>query len=251
MPAVLEARALKYLPFLLINVVCVAAGLFVYDSMRSDTHRDAHADEDGDTVVAGARADGRSLRGAPAAVLGGGARTELARLRTQVDKQADELRMVHERIETWVKAASQRAPTSPLGGIVDGAEDEVAGAFDEATLLSLRTYLDEIRRRDARERQEIRVKQLIQGAGIELNDETRPVVSETVQFQERARKLMQSLVFGRDKEGMAKRQRAFEELREEYAQNVRKLLSASDAKRLLDSRIGRTGGYFRAPRAPR
>lgn len=229
---------MKFPAALALNVLCIAVGLFAYDHLR------APPESDGAPLAGYGVAAPTAQPTGSVSLLGAVEKTEMRALQARYDALTLRTDLLEQRLSDWAQAALDRQPRAPLGGLRQADVDEKTGPFDEGTLITLRAYNAEIRRRSQQERRVVAMKKHLKSLGVTLTAENQDVVNEAMAFEKRAGELMQSLDYPNGSEGMASRRQAFKNLREQFAEAVRKALPPEEAESLLESRLGRTGGYF-------
>jgi hypothetical protein len=238
---------MKLGPQLLITMLLVAGGIFIYETMRSDS------------AVGGAaggyelRPDGVGGSRGPAAgtaQLDGGGETLLA------EQNAGRLERLERRLATLQEelARLRRAPrgAAAAGGTGVPAMDprDIVNAddprFDDGTLATIAAYFDEINRRKTVERERLRIGTELDRKGIMLSETQKTaIVEQTMAYQDRAREALTSSGYPRDEAGRLERQQAFEALQAEYEATIRRLVPDEEkAGKILESRIARRVGFF-------
>jgi len=238
---------MKLGPYLLINLVLVGGGLFLYDSLKGDQAPRTIESSEYDSLQADDVGEAPFERQAPV-MLSGGGNDVLARRVEQLEQTVADLR--------GLLASSQA--TSPSSATTGGPAptelpalasrdllDEERPSYDEATLSSLRSYMDEITRRKNEERQRNRVTAELERQGLNLSEEqTKAVVDQTLLHQTKARDLLRQGGWPRDEKGREDRREAFKDLQGQYSSAIRTLVPSADAEKILNSRVSRGMGFF-------
>lgn len=236
---------MKLLPYLLVNVLVVGSGLFLYDTLKSDPQPAAFV------PVRTASDEPVAPSPEPGAVVISGADAEFLAKRNKV--RLDELEAalaVLRRGSTATAPAGDGGATSGEPTLGNGAmnlpEAEAGNAvsFDERTLSTLKTYMDEIRRRDEEQRRREGITQELARLDVKLSDaQNEALIDATLTYQDKARDLMRK-GFDRTEEGQNQRREAFEGLRTDYVAVVNSLVPSVEAEKITSGRLGRSFGFF-------
>jgi hypothetical protein len=241
-------------PQLLITMLLVAGGIFIYDATRSG------APAAGTGSGYELRPDGTGEAGEPAAeptggsetLLDGGAETMLAR------NNAGRIARLERSLTTLEEALARlrRAPKSGAGAeAIDGGEsvpaldprdivNEENPHFDDATLATISAYFDEIHRRRSEERERMRIGIELDRQGVDLSEtQKKAVINETVDYQERMRALL-GRPYPPDEAGRTERQEALNDLKGDYEKTIRRIVPDEEkAQKVLESRTARRLGF--------
>ncbi len=233
------------LSYLLINVVLVAGGIFVYDEIKSPDPTQVHTDYTGGLT---ADAPDTPSDDRPAPMTSGG-------LRDRSDEAlADRVAAMERLLSSLSARRAERADdgTGPLasnGGKLPELSatdfiDPDDPVYDEKTLQTIASYMDEINRRKQEERQRNRVASELDRLGLELSDaQQKSVVDETLAYQGKARDLLRQ-GFARDEDGRTARREAFKTLQDEYKNTINRLVPTAEAEKIANSRIARGMGFY-------
>ncbi len=233
------------LSYLLINIVLVAGGIFVYDQIKSP---DPAGTTGGgyDPLQADAPYDPEPAPEGAGSMTSGG-------MRGSSDKAT--IRALEDRLASLERLISRRTPPSSDGtpAPVGGKLPELAAtdfidpenpSFDEKTVQTIEAYVDEINRRKAIARQRERVGAELDRLGVELSDEQKKnVVDATLTYQDKARELLRQ-GWSRDEKGREARKEAFSSLQDEYATTINRLVPTSAAEKISSSRVARGMGFY-------
>jgi len=232
---------MKLGPYLLLNVLVVGGGIFLYDTLKGDPVVPSYTH----TVTQAPEAARPSADSPGPVVLDAG----------DADFQAERNRQKLQELEALIRRMavpvdSGGGSTGAAGGTVpalemDAVEPGENAVFDEKTLTTLKAYMDEIRRRDEEQRRKDRVNEELNRLDLRLSDSQRDaVVSATLSYQDKARDVMRG-TYTRDEAGQSERRTALETLREEYAVTIRSLVPNAEAEKITSSgRLGRAFGFF-------
>ncbi|MDF1702243.1 MAG: hypothetical protein P1V36_13895 [Planctomycetota bacterium] len=232
--------------YVLLNVVLVAAGLFLYHTLVGAP---APAPTGGDYSHLEPDDLGEIPPGDDTPILlDSGADQALSR------RNAENIADLKRELALYLakRRSAGTASDDPLasaGGTMPALSDldqvdEDNPQFDERSLRSLETMLDEINRRKAEARNRTRLEGELTRLGVDLTDEQRgAVVEATVAYQGKARALLQQ-GWPRDEAGRASRKEAFGKLRDEYTATLGTLVPAAEAEKISSSRISRSYGSF-------
>jgi hypothetical protein len=229
--------------YLVLNVVLIAAGLFIYhtvvggqdagstpyEQLEGDDLGYLPAERDDSPIVLDSGADGAlSRRNAEKIVTLEGL---IAILKGRAGEGSD----VRTADKPFASTGGSSLPTLSSGDMVD----EENPVFDEQTLKSLEVYLDEINRRKTEARNKTRLENELTRLGVDLSDDQREsVVDVTMAFQTKTRDLMRK-GWPKDEGGREARKTAVGKLKEEYVASVSLLVPASEAEKITSSRMSR------------
>jgi hypothetical protein len=242
--------------YLLLNVVLIAAGLFVYhtvvgapegapsayDHLESDHLGDLPADRAPDPILLDSGADAALARNNANRIATLEGLLAVLKGRTGEGEAAAD--------PAFASTGGSAMPSLSSGDLVD-VEDPV---FDERTLKSLAVYLDEINRRKMEARNKTRLENELTRLGVDLSDNQREsVVDATMAYQQKTRDLLKQ-GWSKDDAGKEQRKKAFGGLKDEYVTTLNTLVPAVEAEKISGSRMSRgyggfTGGGRRATRA--
>ena len=213
-------------PHLLINVLLVAAGFFIYDALRSDVARPSLG-----ALVPDEHTDAR-----PARTFG----PDLRALETLVQHNSARLQALGETLASLRRDADDEQSAAPMNVLRPQRGDVVGEGeprFDETKLESIRAYMDEIARRKHVEIQRslIESEMLRQDLGL-TREEQEAVVAATLDYRTRATELMRKR-FARDEQGQRQRRAVFERLRAAYRSDISQLIPADAVERIMGSSI--------------
>lgn len=239
---------MKFAPYLLVNVLVVGAGLLVYDTVRQDAPVPAYLP--GPSAGADVEA-GSAPAGTPSVVISGADTEFLARRnKARLDELEAALAVLRRGSASGSEAGGSPSAGGPGAPAGQGALDlppvrtGEAAEFDERTLATLKTYMDEIRRREEEQRRRESVTQELARLDVQLSEsQTDAVIDATLTYQDKARDLMRQ-GFERTEDGQARRREAFEGLRNEYVSVVHSLVPTAEAEKITSGRLGRSFGYF-------
>ena len=234
--------------YVLLNVVLIAGGLFLYHTFVGAPAPAASTGEyshlEGDDLL-------DSPQDLPDPVmLDSGAERALSR------RNAEGIADLKREIATLLArrgAAGSGGSDEPFASGKDGglpamsdldqvdAEDPT---FDDRTLRTIEAYMDEINRRKAEARNRTRLDGELTRLGVDLSDDQRAsVIEATVGYQKKARDLMQRN-WPRDEAGKTARKEAFGKLKDEYTATIQTLVPTAEAEKITSSRISRSYGSF-------
>lgn len=241
---------MKIGPYLLINLIVVGGGLFLYDSLKGDSP--ARVSDSGafDPLQADdvGQPPARDPADATPAMLSGGGPEALASRVGHLESILRDLRREIARTSASSSTGSGGAAL-PAGGQLPSlaSEDYVEGeepTYNEKTLTTIESYMDEINRRKTEERQRNRVTAEIKRQGLDLTEgQTKDVVEITLAYQTKSRELVRK-GWPRDETGRTGRKEAYKALQDEYSASIHELLPAADAEKIMESRIARGLGFF-------
>lgn len=225
--------------YLLLTVPLVGGSLYVYDQVRSPA-RPAY-EETGDLHVPAPRAEpknetGPMLQGDPTPQIErlvretvermlkdrtGGAGGGTAASRTEVLSG-----------EAPASISLPQAPAIDVPGGVEGTEGPQA-RFDEDTVKVLRSYMDEIQRREREERSVRMVNGQIDRLSVALTDSQRKgVVDATLKYQAQVRDALRAVPPGQ--ENRDARTKAVQDVREQYSKVLYDILPAAEAEKIFN-----------------
>ena len=229
---------MKLIPILLINLLSVGAGIFVYDQVREDDAGDVHYTEHTTTIADSGDAPAPMLSGSSASAARVDAlEKELASLREAFARR-------HGREAGNAVASTDGDLTAPIDlKPVEGADPETGegGIYDEKTLDTLKSYMEEIRRQDRQERAERGVMRQLERLDIDLTEaQQKAVVDATLTMQRKRGEMFRNVPRGdmSTEEGRQKfreeMQKAGDVLREEYSTTVYSLVPAAEAEKIVE-----------------
>lgn len=240
---------MKAFPLVALQAALVAAGIFVYDTVRGG----GGATEGTPGLVVSGTPGVAPGPGEPA-VTGLAGRGDLSRfVSLEARMGAIEGRMTG--LETIFRALTEQfeGVTHGAGGLLGtrGVEAASRGEFDEPTIAALRVHLDEVKRRERLEQRQDMFRDDLRRAEVDLPPERlESVVNALVAYQDDALELI------RGAEGLGlrgareERQGQFEVLRERFRQKIREMVGGEEAEKILGTRLAETGGFFRGPDDP-
>ncbi len=225
--------------YLLLTVPLVGGSLYVYDNRRSQP-RPAY-DEGADLQVPAPRAEPKSEAGP---MLQGDPTLQIERVVRETVE-----RMLKERtggagggtasVRTEVRAGETpssitlpEVPAIDVPGGVAGTEGPQA-RFDEGTVKVLRTYMDEIQRREREERQVQMVNGQLDRLSVSLTDsQKKGVVDATLTYQRQVRDALRGVPPGQ--ENREARTKAVQDVREQYSKTIYDLVPAAEAEKIVN-----------------
>ena len=163
---------MKLGPYLLINLVLVGGGLFIYDSLKGDQVPRTIESSEYDPLQADDVGEAPFERAAPV-MLSGGGNDVLARRVAELEQTVEDLRGLLASSRATGPASGTAGGTTPTELPALASRDLLDGeqpTYDEATLRSLRTYMDEINRRKNEDRQRNRVTAELERQGLNLSE---------------------------------------------------------------------------------
>jgi hypothetical protein len=237
---------------LLLNVLLVAAGLFVYDSLKKDAEPAGPRDVPEYITRTEPEREPAREPDPPALRLEGlDPSAQLARLSGQISELLSRVnRLEAENRTLRASVGSGRPVGEPSNGSgpvwdVDGNPD---ADIDPAMLARFRDYMDAVERQKRDERFEEMIQGQFDRIGVNLPDEQRMrAVKATVVFRERVRETLQQQVGGSD-ESRRERLEAMEALRQDYAREINQIAPPSEAQKIIDG-MGRYPGMSARPDA--
>ena len=233
--------------YVLLNVVLVAGGLFLYHTFVAPAPQ-TPAPADYDPFETDDLADVPDDLPDPVLLDSGADDALMRRNAENIAELKRELAMLLAR-----RSSSTGGSDEPFASAKDGSlpalsdldqVDEDNPVFDERSLKSLELMIDEINRRKAEERNRTRLSGELDRLGVDLNDDQRAsVVQATLDYQKKARVLLRQ-GWPKDEAGREARKDAFGKLKDEYVATVNTLVPASEAEKITSSRISRSYGTF-------
>ncbi|MGE0193948.1 MAG: hypothetical protein AB7T63_18130 [Planctomycetota bacterium] len=242
---------MKVLPLLLVQAALVAGGLFLYDQLRGTPAGTPSVD------AADLGAGNDATEGGPAAPMAPPLRgagdvaaltARMALLETKMKSLQDLFTDVVTRVDGTLAAGDGAAR-----GLLDGRDLEAVkeGRFNEPTLTVLRTYLDEVRRREIIEQREGLFRQDLLRAEVDLPaDRMQEVVQALVKYQDEALELIRGYEHLGLRGAQADRKPAFEELRARFRERMTEMVGEEQAERIFSARMVKTAGFYRADDDP-
>ncbi len=239
---------MKLGPYLLINLLMVGGGIFIYDNLKSDTGSGSDAPVY-DPLTAEAPSRDEPTPAPEPMELDGGANDVTNRDNTRrINSLERTIADLREELRS-LKGSNGGGTTTSGNGVMPSMAssdlvDEENPVFDDGTLSTISAYLDEINRRKNEERQMRRIETELERKDIDLSESQKEsVVKETLAYQAKARDLLRKQ-FSRDEAGREERRQAFQGLQDEYASVIKSLVPEQQADQILDSRLGRGMGFF-------
>jgi len=238
---------------LLVNVLLVAVGIFVYDQIKTPDHAPAAGPayeplraDDPLTADDPLRADPAPRSGAPmtaGALQGSKDKADVAALEARIASL--------ERVISRLPRSGTGQPTLPSGEKLPELSstdvfDAANPSYDEKTLKTLDAYMEEITRRKQEQRQRDRVSTELTRLGLEFDkDVEKAIIDETLHFQEKSRELLR-MSGSRDPAEREARRKTFLGLQEEYTATIKRLVPVDAAEKIVGSRIARGLGFYPA-----
>jgi len=219
----------KFGPILLLDVICVAIGLFLYDALKEEGAKTSasHAVED----PLRADAVGETSLHAPSGDADSPWRAQ---------RNEERLDLLEAALETLRGALGDSAAGAAGGEETRGLDvgRPAGGRFDEDTLAAIGDYLHEINRRKGALRQRRRMEIEFRRRGLDLTaEEQEAVIAATLEFQRKAGSLKAPSQPG-DEAARSRQLDAYRALQEEYVAAIREHLSEEKADTILKSRLG-------------
>lgn len=239
---------MKVLPLILLQVALVAGGLFLYDQLRGSP-----AASTSPTTVDLASESGLGLpeTAGPSAppLRGGGDVVALTARMALLEAKITAIQNLFNDVVARLDAESAGGDGSSGGGLLNGQDLEAVkqGSFNEPTMAVLRTYLDEVKRREVAEARQNLFRQDLARAEVDLPAERlQEVVEELVKYQDESLELIR----GFEHLGLAgaqeERKPAFEQLRARFRDRMTNMVGAEQAEKIFNAKLVQTAGFFRA-----
>jgi len=229
---------MKHGPYLLINLLLVAGGIFIYDTLWRDA-TDLSRGGRMSNELATSSEPGSATDAAPREDIEAFVQETLTRLQVLEEVLGDIRRTAGSAPRA---AARHEPPAAPTAGTLPGLDpehplDPEGRRFDEKAIETLRAYLAEIDRRKHVEAQRRLVESELTRQDLGLTpSEQDAVVETTIEYRGRVVDLMRKR-WARGEKGRAERAVAFENLRAGYRADLDRLVSADGVERIMSSSI--------------
>lgn len=230
---------MKLLPILIVNLVTVGAGIFVYDQMREPDSGDVTYNESTTQYVEERGTSGPSLSGATVS------QADFHALEAQVASLTEALARRHAARAGSSEGGTDGAAAASIDlSPVEGADPETGegGTFDEKTLKTLQAYMAEIRDREQERRRREGVERRLDRLGLDLSKEqTDGIVDASLAYQSKRRETFRNTPRGdvSTEEGRARWaeevRKATDTLKENFSTTVYSLVPAAEAEKVVEA----------------
>lgn len=216
---------MKPLPTILVTIVIVAAGILIYDTVRTDEPQVGANDT---ATRPGANGDPK-LGDTPAERM----EARLALAEAQFASQGREIASLR---QAEPPAERSTDATRPHG--LDGKSTQPPTSYDEETLTALKVHLEELKRRQRTEAQRKLLAAALDRLALSLDASQRSqLVREALRYQADAGERRREFQAG----GAAtpdELRRAFQEMRRSFLDRIRPLVAPADLDRVVNALIG-------------
>lgn len=219
---------MKPLPSILVTIVIVAAGILIYDAVRTD---EPHVVGNDSATRPGATGD-PSLGDTPAERL----EARLARAEEQLETQGREMASLRQE-ELLAARSTDSAGPNALGG----TEPAPPTSYDEKTLAALKVHLEELNRRRREDAHRNQLTAALDRLSLSLDASQRSqLVKEALRYQVDAGERWRELQAGGVRDP-AELRGGLEKVRRSFVDRIRPLVAPDDLDRVVNALIGGAG----------